>query len=347
MQEERAQDIFNKIKSEGIKVIDYYIKSRKEEELFLDFKRSANDGKSTILEQTDRNNLAKAISGFANSEGGIIIWGVDCSKDFSGADVAKAKKPIKNIDRFVSLLQGAISGCTIPPHTKVENYSIKGKRKSEGYAVTFIPKSDTAPHQTVYNNQYYIRAGSNFVPTPHAVLAGMFGRRPQPWVYLTFTVGPAELRNIPSQQKEILCQVGLVIYNGGRGIARDIFLNVEIHGSPGKQCKIWFDMPDQVNWMGGMAFGFKLGIISKNDFRIAPNSLSQPIVVNMSLIPPFDKGAELRLKCGCEGSAPFDMICSSSKEVIEKNYEAILKSSDIKDTQHYVSLLFGLPYQEH
>lgn len=346
MQEERARDIFNQIKSKGIKAIDYYIKSKKAEELFLDFKRSANDGESDILDLNDRNNLSKAISGFGNSEGGVVIWGIDCSKDFSGADVAKAKKPIKNIQRFVSLLQSAVSGCTVPPHINVENYLIKGKRKNEGYAITLIPKSNNSPHQTIYNNQYYIRAGSSFVPSPHTVLAGMFGRRPQPWVYLTFTVGPAEARNIDNGNKEVLCKLGVVLFNGGQGIARDIFLNAEIHGAPGKQCKVWFDTIDTVNWTGNFVFGYKLGIMCKSDFRLAPNNLSQPIIINVSLIPPFDRGTELRLKCGCEGGAPFEITCRSDKDTIEKNYEAVLKAPDIKDTQSLVSLIFGIPHQE-
>jgi predicted HTH transcriptional regulator len=42
-------------------------------ELF--YKRVTKEGVSPMLEQSDRENLARAISGFGNSEGGIIIWG--------------------------------------------------------------------------------------------------------------------------------------------------------------------------------------------------------------------------------------------------------------------------------
>ena len=85
------------------------------EELFLDFKQAVSTGKNgTSLHKDDRKNLAKGISGFGNSEGGVIVWGVECSRDCDIGDVAKAKVKVKNVHRFLSWLENAISGCTIP-----------------------------------------------------------------------------------------------------------------------------------------------------------------------------------------------------------------------------------------
>ena len=78
---ERSKELFEKIKNEGKSAIEEFIFTHKAEELFLDFKRSADNGNKQRLHQNDRSNLAKAISGFGNSEGGVVIWGVDCSKD--------------------------------------------------------------------------------------------------------------------------------------------------------------------------------------------------------------------------------------------------------------------------
>ena len=173
----RAEDIFEKIKKAGEQSIDEFIIDRKSEELFLEFKRSADNGSSSKLNDKDREHLAKAISGFGNSEGGVIVWGIDCSKDKDHADVARSKCPIQNVKRFVSWLEGIVSSCTVPPHAKVQHHDviIDGKT-GNGFVVTLIPKSNHAPHQVVVYGKYhyYIRAGSNFVPTPHAVLAGMF-----------------------------------------------------------------------------------------------------------------------------------------------------------------------------
>ncbi|MFC1752675.1 helix-turn-helix domain-containing protein [Thermoproteota archaeon] len=342
MNKERAQDIFNNIKKKGMKAINDYILARKTEELFLDFKRSANEGQTDILHQNDRNNLAKAISGFGNSEGGVIVWGVDCAKDLDGADVAKAKIPIKNVERFTSLIEGAISGCTIPPHVGVENHSIKIKGKNEGYVVTLIPKSNNAPHQAIVKNQYYMRAGSSFVPIPHGILAGMFGKRPQPWVYLMFSTGPAKITQLPSGEKEVHCEIGLMLYNGGQGIARDTYLNAEIYDTPGKSGKTAFRPIDRDNWIGNFSFGYKLGVICKEGFRIAPNNLSQPIILEVFLLPPFSGDFKVRLKSGCADGAPHEMELHSTKKNIEETYDQILNATDLSNSQDLVSKLLGI-----
>lgn len=345
MNSERAREIYNNLITNGVSSIQSYIANRKAEELFLDFKRSADDGNGKKLHDNDRKNLAKAISGFGNSEGGVIVWGVDCSKDSDGADVAKSEFPIENVDRFVSLLQAAVSGCTTPPHIGVENYAIK-KDADSGFIVTLIPKSMNSPHQSIIDSKYYMRSGSSFSPVPHSVLVGMFGKRPQPWVFLMFSVGPAKINMRQDGSKEVLCQIGFMITNNGRGIARDSFLNVEIHGLPGKNCKSWFDWVDKTNWTGSFAFGFKLGIICNENFRIPPRNFAQPIILNVSLVPPFDKGMNIELKCGCEGSPSADFSLSNIKTEIERYYNEICSSVDLSKSQGLIGKLFSIKQGE-
>lgn len=336
----RAQEIYKQLKEKGVKAIDEFIINRKSEELFLDFKRAADDnGKK--LDDRDRNNLAKTISGFGNSEGGVIVWGVDCGKDLDGADVAKCKIPLVNPERFVSWIEGAISGATTPAHSTVENHVIK-QEEGKGFVVTYIPFSNQAPHQSIVDLKYYMRAGSSFVPVPHAVLSGMFGKRPQPLMYLMFSVGPIRRKIVENKVKVISGQIGFMVTNDGLGIARDIFLNVETYATPGKSCKLWFDCIDKENWTGSYAFGFKLGLISKEGFRIPPRNFTQPIILNFSLIPPFDKGFDIKASCGCEGSEIFHMDLKSQKDEVEKIYAQIIKLSYIDDSQSLVCKLFNM-----
>jgi len=84
--------------------------------LFLDYKCAEDAERERKLGERDHNNLAKAITGFGNLEGGVIIWGVGCSRDIDKGDLARDKCPIHNVSRFVSWLENAVSGCTIPPH---------------------------------------------------------------------------------------------------------------------------------------------------------------------------------------------------------------------------------------
>ena len=157
----RAEDIFQKLIYFGEEAIDDYIVNSQTEELFLDFKRADSTGKNGLaLHKDDRRNLAKAISGFGNSEGGVLIWGVECSRSSEVGDVAQAKVKVQNVHRFLSWLENAISGCTIPSHNRVRNHIVSVDENGDGFVATYIPKSEIAPLMTTIGNTFYIRSGS-------------------------------------------------------------------------------------------------------------------------------------------------------------------------------------------
>jgi hypothetical protein len=282
---ERASDIYERILEEGQKAIENFIIDRKSEELFLDFKRSRDNGNGNRLNDTDRNNLAKAISGFGNSEGGVVIWGVDCSKDEEGADVAKFKVPIENVKRFTSWLENAVSGCTIPPHSGVKNHPITIDNEGNGYVVTYIPKSDNAPFQMVGKLQYFIRAGSSFVPTPHQVLAGMFGRRPQPKVFLMYNVSPAEFL----AHHLIRSKVGFLLRNQGPRVASDLYISVMVKSQLGSNCRLIFERADGENFAGQWSYGRHISLVSKEGVRLAPEAHILPLILTIHVEEPFDR----------------------------------------------------------
>ncbi|MCG7961692.1 MAG: ATP-binding protein [Candidatus Thiodiazotropha taylori] len=311
---ERSRELYERIISGGIAAIEDFIEDRHIEELFLDFKRSSNNGEDSKLSQTDRKNLAKAISGFGNSEGGVIVWGVDCSQDADGADVAKALVLIENPQRFTSLLQGAISGCTVPPHSGVENTAliVDGAR---GVVVTHIRKSNTAPHQMLPNRHYYMRAGSDFLPTPHDVLSGMFGRRPQPHIFHHYILSK------PSYENSVLkVSFGLAIHNEGPGIASDVFAICRVEKWPGANCQVQFETPDSTNWTGQSEFERQLSMITTPGFRLPPGANTQPIVVHLYLQPPFNGELRITGSVGAGESKKYDFVAGGSAEHIESQY---------------------------
>ncbi len=315
---ERAEDIFQRILFDQEGAIDMFIVDRKAEELFLDFKRSADNGSGTILHPTDRRNLGKAISGFGNSNGGVIVWGVDCSPDTDLSDVAHTKVPIHNVTRFVSWLEGAVSGCTIPPHSSVRNDIICKDDSGNGFAITYVPTSLHAPHQDIARHQYYIRAGSSFVPTPHAVLAGMFGRRPQPYVFNAYAVPPATLSG-----RKVRVDIGLVVRNNGPGIAKDAFLNVWVVSIPGPQCELFFGSLDDRYWMGQFSFGRHTSLITRPEVRMPPESQLQPTVLTILFEPPFENKLSLKGVCGCSQSPSWRFTIDKDEASIGELYDAL------------------------
>jgi len=193
------------------------------EELFLDYKQSSTTLPSAKLSDDDRKNLAKAIAGFANSEGGIIVWGVDCRHTTHG-DVPTGAAPITQPVALKTLFDTALGGLTLPAHAGVENLALLDKPRTDGFVITYVPIGLHVPYQTLYPKQeFYIRAGSSFHPTPHAVLAGLFGRTPQP------NVSPVvRLRTIEkSDRATIILSFEVSITNAGRGIAEEIFCIVD------------------------------------------------------------------------------------------------------------------------
>ena len=63
------QNIKKRLKQEGEAAIDEFILNRQSEELYLDFKRSADNGRGPrVLHSNDRDNLVKAISRISNSK---------------------------------------------------------------------------------------------------------------------------------------------------------------------------------------------------------------------------------------------------------------------------------------
>jgi len=318
----RAEDLFDRLRREGETAIEELIAERETEELFLDFKRSSDDGRGTRLSNTDRNNLAKAISGFGNSEGGVVVWGVDCSRDINGADVAKARVPIANIKRYRSWLEGAVSGCTVPPHTGVENDIIPTSGGEDGYVLTYVPHSNAAPHQVVGRLQYFIRAGSSFVPTPHMVLAGMFGRRPQPQVHHNYTVTPAQI-----ESDVIRFQVGVVIRNQGPGIASDLFVNILILDVPGTRCELQWEYTDLKNWSGVWSFGRHLSLISTVGYRLPPEAQVQPVILDFSIAPPIEDDMEIKGMVGSSNSVPYRFRLFKPASEIQKVYDRFVVNS--------------------
>ena len=134
--------------------------------------------------------------------------------------------PISQPVALKTLFDGAIGGLTLPAHSAVENIALPDTPRIDGFVVTHVPAGLHVPYQTLYPKQeYYIRAGSGFHPTPHGVLAGMFGRTPQPNVVPVIAFQRGEpVQNVPPA---IRLSMSVYLVNKGRGLAEDVFCSVE------------------------------------------------------------------------------------------------------------------------
>ena len=338
----RAEDIFEKLIYFGEDALDEFIRERQTEELFMDFKQASSNGKhGWSLSPDDRRNLAKCISGFGNSEGGVIVWGVECSRDVDVGDVAKAKIKVKNVHRFMSWVESAISGCTIPSHNKVRNHIICVDENGDGYLATYIPKSTIAPLMTTIGNHIYIRSGSNNVPAPYAVIAGMFGRRPQPDIALKLENKTLEVLENDNEdvlyphtidippQKYVKITFDIMCENDSNAIARELYLTCTTENSGGEYNRVRFvDYNMMTSYLG---IEKHLNLITKPELRLPPRGVLKFCKVELMLAEFIEDDILINGVIGADGAAPKSFRLSGSKNNLRSFVAKALRSEDSGD----------------
>lgn len=329
--------IVDDIKTRGFDALEDILARKESESLFVEFKTTEHIDYNQVrtLFNRDKNNFAKAISGFGNSEGGIIVWGIEASGRYD--DFATTIKPISGVENFKSLLETFISLLTIPAHIKVENFIIKrSDTDNDGVVISVIPKGGDSPYQNVTDYKYYMRAGSSFVPVPHGVLQGMFGRSPHPDVYWNFIIGNNAVPIITGS-KSMKWSVGLMAINGGQGIAKDIYGFTRAI-SPGSKCMILAELTDETNFKYQQAFGFEYSFMSNQDFRLGCHQKTQIIVIHFELLPPFLDNFYLELLIGARNQQVYRKKVEISAEKVAKIYSQCLLKPDTRQIQEICGL---------
>jgi predicted HTH transcriptional regulator len=92
------------------------IAEKQTENDWLDFKRHPG----TANEPKLRSMWFEAISGFANSGGGILFRGIECAKNAKGIDAADKIAPIKGLAAFETRMRELARNGTNPPPGNIE-----------------------------------------------------------------------------------------------------------------------------------------------------------------------------------------------------------------------------------
>jgi predicted HTH transcriptional regulator len=81
--------------------IQEFLQTQQEEHIYLEFKTART---TDLSYADDRKNFAKALSGFANSSGGLLVWGIAAAKNADQIDCATGAAEIAQIRLFVTAL---------------------------------------------------------------------------------------------------------------------------------------------------------------------------------------------------------------------------------------------------
>ena len=183
------------------------------------------------LTNESKTKLARSASGFANSGGGVIIWGVSTTKHaHTGLDVLTEIEPIGNVRRLAQQIDRDLPRLT-NPHLGYEESRILHRVQAEtrGIAITYIPPTEGDPVQSTTDRTFYIRTGDEFHEMPYDTLQRMFTGAQAPVLRPVF-----DPRLVKIDEKGIW-DVRIVIDNDSTAAARDVSVVVDVL-NPG-QCE--------------------------------------------------------------------------------------------------------------
>ena len=204
------QNFYESLKSEAD--LEQLVRNRREENLYLEFKvkERRNNGD---LGDSERRAFSKAMSGFANADGGILIFGIKTRKSPDNIDIAHKLKSITEPNKFRSRLQDSIL-LTTQPFVDGVRIDVVLAQPEQGYVKCYIPASDKPPHRAMFaKREYWSRTSTGFRKLEHYELEDVFGRRLRPVLRLR-----VELR--PRPEGDPHEELHFSFLNEGRGIAR-------------------------------------------------------------------------------------------------------------------------------
>lgn len=184
------RELYDRLLEEGEAGIDRLIAERTQESLQLDFKRK-EVGRNGEFSPNDRKILAEALSGFANSAGGLLIIGVDARKGADGIDCAQAARPIVDIRRFLADTNTEIGRLVQPRLDGVTLAAIESDRDpGSGYLLVHVERSERRPHRSEAKAQkgYFKRVGDSFFEMEHYDIEDAFSRITSPVLDLNYVI---------------------------------------------------------------------------------------------------------------------------------------------------------------
>ncbi len=205
--------------------IERFIAEGQEENLNLEFKTVVHPNYNQYNNEDDKKNISKTFSGFANSNGGIIVWGIKAKENASKQDIATDKKPIKELTKFLNTLNRLEGQAITPVVIGIEHKKLEISDDC-GFIVSYIPASEFAPHMANYSGKhYYKRSGDSFYACEHYDIKDMFQRKHS--AYLDLNIKNKEINQIHADNMRV--EITLSLMNTGRNYAKAPLIKVEIN----------------------------------------------------------------------------------------------------------------------
>lgn len=321
----------NLIEEKDIKSL---IENEPEEPFFLDYKQTQKSdySKENVIKGSDLKNITKAISGFGNSEGGMLIFGIAENEHNQ-----KILKPFKGYEKFSELVHEVVSRTTNPTHNGIYTKKIKSD-DGLGYVIINIPQSGNRPLQAILDQKtasyrYLYRSGDSFVDMPHDVIIGLLGKEKPIELTYVFTYD----QNQSTQNKVV---VDIMIINKSASIAKNIWFTFN-RGNFGN-IELSTERLTGYSFRGNTFGGYHIDMIADDTFKVPPGGISPSfsffIINDNNNINPA-KNYSISFSLGCDGSKIYefksefkgsDLITHINEKGFNKDIIDFLKSNNIK-----------------
>ncbi len=316
-----ALGIYSEIMTLGWNGVSNWPTIEREETLHLEFKRQTN--LASVYNDKDRGEIAKAMAGFANVEGGVVVFGVHAKDMGKRPDKVQSILPIENIEKMQAAIDRDVPNLTDPPIAGVRVERIVSTTSpGEGIVIIYVPPSDGGPHRVIRGStelvdRYYMRTASQTVNMPHAIMAAMFGRRPQPKLrlHLSYTLTQNNNHGI------------ILISNSGRGHAESIALRLDKAdpSNGNRDCLTWSNFSSNHRWHVGSVNKIitnttSVLVRSESGFILCPGMTSEIVSIRLENLLQIDTDV-IMLKG--ELYAKDSMPISFSKEILLRHHQGM------------------------
>ncbi|KAB7782148.1 AlbA family DNA-binding domain-containing protein [Methylorubrum populi] len=182
------RELFERLREGGETAVQALHAERMEEDLYLDFKRKGTPAHGNFSGD-DKRIFAKALSGFSNSDGGLLVFGVDCRTGADGVDCVQGLEPVAEIERFASEARNMVASLLSPRNNAIEIHPVTSDVDAgAGYLLVWVPRSEQRPHQSRAAGEfkYYKRNGRDFHAMEHYEVEDAFRTQSAPELCLEF-----------------------------------------------------------------------------------------------------------------------------------------------------------------